>query len=247
MIRKFTLIAVSVFLLHFLFVFASNTISSNTAVVNIDEKIVAADPSSDLKKTSLYDSLRLNDLGLSRKAYDFAMSGYRTLLASGKVRNKQVLSIADFSLPSSRKRLFILDLEKSKLLFHTYVSHGRNSGREAANEFSNEDGSFKSSIGFYTTQDTYSGKHGYSLRLNGEEKGFNDRALSRGIVMHSAAYVNESLIKTQGYIGRSQGCPAVSENLHKSIISKIKSGSCFFIYGTDKYYASHSRLVNKLV
>src|SRR5207249_9968842 len=124
------------------------------------------------------------------------------------------------------------------------VSHGRNSGKEMASEFSNALESFKSSLGFYVTSDTYNGKHGYSLRLEGEEPGINDNAFSRGIVMHTAPYVNEHLIQMQGYIGRSEGCPAVPQKLYKPIIEKIKNGSCLFMYSPDKGYMTHSQIIN---
>ena len=196
--------------------------------------------------SSLYDSLHLGDLGLSLNAYKNAIQGYNFLKSSGKLNNDQLLSIVDFSLPSSRKRLFIIDLKNNKLVYNTYVAHGRQSGREMASEFSNQPESNKSSLGFYVTGDTYIGKHGYSMRLFGEEKGINDNANSRAIVMHSAAYVSESAIKMQGFIGRSLGCPALPENVYKPIIEKIKNGSCLFLYSPDKYYAMHSTIVKKL-
>jgi hypothetical protein len=195
---------------------------------------------------SRYDSLHLSNLGLSRQAFDYAIKGYNTLLRAGKIKNEDVLSIIDFSMPSSMKRLFVINLQTGQLLFNTYVSHGRNSGRENAERFSNEPESYKSSLGFYTTAQTYMGKHGYSLRLEGTEKGINDKALSRGIVMHAAAYVDESLIRSQGYIGRSQGCPAVPEKLHRPIINAIKDGSCLFVYSPDRYYMAHSSFVKQL-
>ncbi len=196
--------------------------------------------------TAMYDSLHLASLGLSRQAYDYAVKGYNRMLKAGQIKNGQVLSIIDFSMPSSMKRLFVINLQTGQLLFNTYVSHGRNSGRENAERFSNEPESYKSSLGFYVTSATYMGKHGYSLRLEGTEKGINDKALSRGIVMHAAAYVDESLIRSQGYIGRSQGCPAVPEKLHKPIINAIKDGSCLFVYSPDSYYMAHSRFVQQL-
>ncbi|MCK7556728.1 murein L,D-transpeptidase catalytic domain family protein [Chitinophaga sedimenti] len=164
--------------------------------------------------------------------------------AKGKIQNDGVLSIVDFSLPSSKKRLFVIDLENGKLLFNTPVSHGRNSGKGDATSFSNAPNSFKSSLGFYVTGNTYSGEHGYSLRLNGEEKGFNDNALSRGIVMHCADYVNEGLVQSQGYIGRSLGCPAIPTAVHKKVISAISNGSCLFVYSRDKGYLAKSKLIN---
>ena len=198
---------------------------------------------SDSSQFLLYDYLQLESVGLSRKAYEYAIRGYRHLQASGRLMNSQVLSIIDFSLPSSAKRLFVIDIKNAVLLFNTYVSHGRNSGKEMASTFSNSPQSFKSSLGFYTTASTYIGKHGYAMRLLGEEKGINDNAFDRGIVMHAAPYVSEDYIRMQGYIGRSEGCPAIPAQMHKAIIEKIKNGSCLFIYSPVKYYAAKSLLL----
>ncbi len=121
---------------------------------------------------------------------------------------------------------------------------GRNSGKDFASQFSNVGESYQSSLGFYVTKDTYNGTHGFSLRLEGEEKGFNDNALNRAIVMHSAWYVDEKIARSQGYIGRSQGCPAIPEALNKPIIETIKNGSCLFLYSANKNYLSHSKFVN---
>lgn len=203
----------------------------------------------DSSQLFLYDSLQLNLKGLSKEAYNYALLGYNKLLQSGKLKNDETLTIIDFSLPSTAKRLFVIDMKLGSVLFNSLVSHGRNSGKDMASEFSNSTNSFKSSLGFYVTSDTYMGKHGLSMRLEGEEKGINDNALTRGIVMHSAEYVNEALIRSQGYIGRSQGCPAVPPQLHKAIIEKIKNGSCLFMYSPAKYYLSKSTFVadNKIV
>ncbi len=155
------------------------------------------------------------------------------------------MTIVDFSLPSSAKRLFVIDLENRKILYNTYVAHGRNSGKEYANSFSNAPESNKSSLGFYITKETYNGAHGYSLKLEGEEKGINDNALSRAIVMHSADYVNKNLISSQGYIGRSLGCPAIPKDVYKPIIETIKDGSCLFIYGNNTTYAYKSTVLRE--
>lgn len=191
----------------------------------------------------VYDSLKLGDAGLSRAAFEYGMKGYNYLLSDGKIKNDSVISIIDFSLSSGKKRLFVIDLKHVNVLFNTYVSHGRNSGMESANEFSNVPSSYKSSLGFYITADVYQGKHGYSLKLEGEEAGINDNALSRGIVMHAAAYVNETIAAERGYIGRSEGCPAIPEADHKAIIEKIKDGSCLFIYSPDQFYITHSAII----
>jgi hypothetical protein len=197
----------------------------------------------DSSSSGLYDSMRLSASGLSKQAFNYAVQGYKYLLTAGKIKNDGVLSIIDFTLPSCAKRLFVIDLKSYALLFNTYVSHGRNSGKALANEFSNDLNSFKSSLGFYVTSGTYNGKHGYSLKLEGEEQGINDNALNRGIVMHCAPYVSESYIKSQGYIGRSEGCPAVSPKVYKPIIKKIKDGSCLFMYSPNEYYLSHSAIL----
>ena len=161
-------------------------------------------------KMFLYDSLQLNNLGLSKQAFIEGIKGYNLLRAQGKLDNENVLSIVDFTLPSTHKRLFVIDLENFKLLFNTYVAHGRNSGKEYANRFSNSPESHMSSLGFYITQQTYYGEHGLSLRLEGEEKGINDNAASRAIVIHPADYVSENTVKSLGFLGRSFGCPALT-------------------------------------
>lgn len=193
----------------------------------------------------IYNNLSLGDLGLSREAFEYAMQGMDMLQAAGKLTNSDLVSIIDFSLPSNKKRLFVIDLKNSRLVFNTLVSHGRNSGTALATDFSNDPSSFKSSLGFYITGDTYKGEHGISLRLEGEESGINDNALSRGIVMHSAAYVNEKMADLQGYIGRSLGCPAVPVGMHKQIIEMIKNGTCLFLYSPDKYYLTHSKMIQQ--
>jgi hypothetical protein len=209
-------------------------------------KKTIANPVAVKKVTSsavLYQTLKLDSLGLSAEAFNYAMRGMERLEQAGKLSNTDLISIVDFSLPSSKKRLFVIDLKNGKVLFNTLVSHGRNSGTAVATEFSNAPESFKSSLGFYVTGDIYRGEHGMSLRLQGEEEGINDNALSRGIVMHSAAYVNDKLAAIQGYIGRSLGCPAVPEKLHKLIIEQIRNGTCLFLYSPDKYYMAHSKML----
>lgn len=193
-------------------------------------------------RNNIYDSLRLGDYGLSKAAFKEGLAGLSLLVSSGEIQNAGILSIIDLSLPSSKKRLFVIDLNTCKLIFNTYVSHGRNSGKEMATQFSNKPHSGESSLGFYVTGDTYFGHHGYSLKLNGKEEGINDNACSRGIVIHSASYVNERMAISQGYIGRSEGCPAIPKNLHRKIIEKIKNGTCLFLYSPDKYYETHSKM-----
>jgi L,D-transpeptidase catalytic domain len=198
-------------------------------------------------KSSIYDSLHLNGLGLTRAAFEEGLSGLTLLIAAGDIQNCNILSIADLSLPSSKKRLFVIDVNACKLIFNTYVSHGKNSGKEMATQFSNEPNSYESSLGFYVTGDAYVGHHGYSLKLNGKEEGINNNAFARGIVIHSACYVNERMAAINGYIGRSEGCPAIPQKWHRKLIEKIKNGTCFFLYSADKFYATHSKMRTTLI
>jgi hypothetical protein len=241
-----------IFILHMPFVFAK----TKAAVGFFDKNasvhpIVAKDsplvnniniPSGEM---NLYDSLRLGSLGLARQAFDYAMKGFNVMKSVGEVSNDHIISIIDFSKPSSEKRLFVIDLANYKLLFNTYVAHGMQSGKEFAKQFSNKPESNKSSLGFYETQGTYIGGNGYSLKLNGMERGINDNANRRAIVIHGAEYVDESFIHSQGYIGRSWGCPALPQRLHKAIIDVIKNGTCLFIFSPDQKYLSHSRILNR--
>ena len=193
---------------------------------------------------SVYDSLQLDLSGLSREAFDNAKKGWEKLSGEGKLSNQSVLAIVDFSQPSTRKRLYVLDMENYKVLFNTLVAHGKNSGKEWAKYFSNKVSSNKSSPGFYITGQTYTGSNGYSLKLSGIENGINDKAMQRAIVMHGAHYVNESFISSRGYIGRSQGCPAVPVKEAKKIINTLKDGSCLYIHVPDQNYLSHSAMLN---
>ena len=175
---------------------------------------------------NLYETLDLGELGLSKEAYIAALKGFASLQAAGALQNQGILSIIDFSLSSARKRLFVIDIASGRLLFNTFVAHGRNSGKAFATQFSNKMHSFRSSLGFYVTGDTYAGHHGCSLRLKGIEPGINDNAMSRGIVMHAASYVNETLAEA-GCIGRSEGCPAIPVGETPRHYRKHKAGQLF--------------------
>ncbi|HEY0608925.1 MAG TPA: murein L,D-transpeptidase catalytic domain family protein [Chitinophaga sp.] len=193
----------------------------------------------------VYDSLQLGGLGLSQEAFTYGMRGFQYLLDHGRLKNDSVIAIVDFSLPSTQKRLFIVDVRNARLLFNTLVSHGRNSGKLKATSFSNKLNSYKTSLGFYITDNTYMGEHGLSLRLRGTEKGINDNALNRAIVMHGADYVNEGLIDSQGYIGRSLGCPAIPLSVHREVINTISDGACLFLYSANKTYITRSKMLKK--
>lgn len=240
-----------IFLLHLPFAFAKSRSMAETATLPAAHTVAAPpaiDPSLQASvRTNLYDSLRLGALGLTREACEMALRGWYYLAAMGKLTNDNIISIVDFSKPSSRKRLFVIDVAHYKLLYNTYVAHGMNSGKEYANQFSNTPESNKSSLGFYVTGNTYMGGNGYSLRLNGLEPGFNDNALRRDIVMHGADYVNENFIHSQGYIGRSWGCPAVAQQLTKPIINQIKNGTCMFVYAQNSQYLKRSPILRRSV
>ncbi len=234
----FCLVFISI--LHLPVGFATSTRWKPALSVNPVKVIV---PEEDMR-FSLYETLHLQEIGLSEQAFDYAINGLDQLLEKGEIENDHIISIIDFTKSSSQKRLFIIDLEQSRLLFNTYVAHGQNSGKEYATRFSNTPESFQSSLGFYETSGTYQGKNGYSMQLVGLEKGINDKADKRAIVMHGAPYVSDIYIRSQGYIGRSWGCPAVPEKLNKPIIDKIKNGSCLFIYAQNKNYLSKSKILN---
>lgn len=173
---------------------------------------------------------------INQEAIQMAIAGYQKLRSLGKLANLQYLTIADFSKPSNEERLFIIDMQLMQVVVKSLVAHGRNSGTKMAHQFSNQLSSFQSSLGFYITGSIYKGKHGASLELNGVEKGINDQAKERAIVIHGADYVSNKLIQQQGYIGRSLGCPAVPNNQVATIINTIKGASCLFIYAPNAAY-----------
>lgn len=192
----------------------------------------------------LYRAWNLAEIGLSEDAFIKAQKGYAVLESENLLKNDKLLTIIDYSKPSSQKRLFVLDMETGKILFNSLVAHGRRSGCDYATEFSNKAESHKSSLGFYITLDTYVGSNGYSLKLKGCEKGINDKAYNRAIVMHGADYVSERFISENGYLGRSYGCPAVPVSLSAKIIDVIKGGTCMFLYYPSKKYISQSKILN---
>lgn len=183
---------------------------------------------------------------LSRDVFRKAYLGYSNLKDADKLNNgESLLTICDFSLSANVKRLWVIDLETHKILFHTLVAHGQGTGDEFAVNFSNRDNSHQSSLGFYVTQETYSGDNGYSLKLNGMDRGYNDRAYDRAIVMHGAAYVCDSYIRSNQRLGRSWGCPAIPVAMAAPIINTIKNGTCLYISYPSKAYLNSSVWLNK--
>lgn len=168
---------------------------------------------------------------------DFALKGWEKM---DEEIGSNILTIIDFSLPSTEKRLWIIDMDERRILLNSVVSHGRNSGELFATSFSNKPESYQSSLGFYKTGETYYGKHGYSLRLDGLEKGYNDEARNRAIVIHGADYAREEFALQTGRLGRSLGCPALPKELSKEAIDYIKNGSLLFIYAEYQNYLDNS-------
>lgn len=187
----------------------------------------------------LYKELRLQNI-LNYKAFEQAIVGQNKI----NIPNKDIITIIDFSRPSDQNRLFVIDLKHKKILYSSVVAHGKNSGDKYATSFSNINGSNKSSLGFFVTEDTYKGKNGYSLRLNGLEKDINDNARERAIVIHGANYANPVVAKSSGRLGRSLGCPALPRNLNKPIIDTIKDGTLIYIYAEDDKYLSRSTILS---
>lgn len=179
---------------------------------------------------------------LNKKVLKLALTAYQKARIHGDVK-KQVLTVIDYSLPSWKQRMWIFDLNRDKLLYNTYVAHGKNSGFDTPNHFSNQPSSKATSLGTYVTKDTYIGSKGYSLNLKGLEKGFNDNAYDRRVVIHGAWYVEPNFIKQQGRAGRSWGCPSIAKTLARPVINTIKGGSVVFAYYPDRNYLSHSRFV----
>ena len=213
------------------------TIVTSAVPISNSNKLVA-------EARSLYDSMKLRRVGLSKKAFELAWKGYHYMLNKHMLRNTNVLSICDFSQSSRRKRLYIIDLESMKLLMNTHVAHGRNSGREYAKSFSNSMESHKSSLGFYITKQTYWGGHGLALEIDGLERGINDKANERKIVVHGSDYIGDNFLRGNPFNGRSFGCPAVPSKVNAKVINTIKNGSCFFIYHPTKNYITKSKILN---
>ncbi len=190
--------------------------------------LAVSNPDSEIENK--YNSLNANQFELPNlESFKEALKGYNSLKEKGLIQ-KDILTLVDFSLSSTVKRLWVIDLDTNTILYQSLVAHGKNTGEEFATRFSNANSSNKSSLGFYATGEVYNGKHGMSLKLDGLEKGVNDNARERGVVIHSANYVSNSFIKSNKRLGRSQGCPAIPEELLKGIINTIKDKSCLFIY-----------------
>ncbi|HMI07793.1 MAG TPA: murein L,D-transpeptidase catalytic domain family protein [Flavobacterium sp.] len=226
--------------------FSSNHANTTVRKSN-DPKLMAANVSSGIeaKAFSIYHNLHSNTISAMPKLESFtkALEGFYSLKEKGMI-TKDILTLVDFSLSSNVKRLWVIDLSTNTVLFNSLVAHGKNTGEEFAETFSNSAESFKSSLGFYATGEIYNGKHGQSLKLDGLEAGINDGARARGVVMHGADYVSESFIRDHHRLGRSQGCPALPVELTNEIINTIKDKSCLFIYHPSRNYKAATKLIS---
>lgn len=192
----------------------------------------------------IYEQIEWNNF--ARPSYQLfrkGLVGFLNISREETINEKNILTLIDFSLPSSKKRLWVINLDEKKVLFHELVAHGRNSGNLYAEEFSNVKNSNTSSLGFYLTGEKYHGKYGLSLRLDGQEKGFNDNARARAIVLHGADYASEAFVKAQGRLGRSFGCPAVPFENKDALVEAIYDRTVLFIYAPEKEYELASGLL----
>jgi L,D-transpeptidase-like protein len=175
------------------------------------------------------------------KVFALALSATHCAVKSGAVENPATLTVIDYSKPSTTTRLWVYNLRNRELMYEELVAHGQGSGDNYATRFSNEPETHRTSIGLFVTDDTYVGKNGYSLRLNGLDTGFNDRARERAIVMHGAPYVNADFVKAQGRLGRSWGCPALRDGVARKVIDTVKDGGIVFSYYPDQNWLKSSK------
>lgn len=183
---------------------------------------------------------------LSPNVLKVALTAYIKAREKG-IDNKQILTVIDYSKPSNQRRMWVIDLKNTKVLMNTWVAHGKNSGELNATSFSNASHSLKSSLGVFVTTDSYSGGHGYSLRVQGLERGINDNAYNRTVVFHSAAYAGGDVAKSRGRLGRSWGCMAVGQNVIKPLVDTIKHNTVVVAYYPDQNWLRHSSWVNNPV
>ncbi|MCP4120393.1 MAG: murein L,D-transpeptidase catalytic domain family protein [Bacteroidetes bacterium] len=226
--------------LFFLFILVF--IASSYVKVEKEHKETAA--VRDVVPVNIFETSGFSSTPISEKAFRYAMQGYYSLLEQNKITSDSKLTIIDFTLPSNMERMAVYEVSNNQLLLTSLVAHGRNSGNIMATQFSNIPQSYQSSLGFYLTAETYIGKHGYSLRLDGLEHGVNDKARDRAVVIHGADYATSAFIEKHGRLGRSYGCPSLPPSESTAIIDQIKDDQVLFIYAEDEAYLSNSGLLN---
>ncbi len=178
------------------------------------------------------------------EALETGLKAYMCATHTQRQGKRRYLTIIDYNKPSSQKRMYIIDMVHQKLISSQLVAHGQNTGGREALNFSNRDGSHQSSLGVFVTQTPYRGKHGLSLRLQGLERGYNDNAHQRAIVLHGANYVNQDYVRKYGMIGRSWGCPAIDNTQVKTTVNTLKSGSIIVAYFKDNQWLSKSNYLH---
>ena len=191
----------------------------------------------------LTDKLLRAAPGINKQALQHAVAAMQCAVNNG-AEPAQRLAVIDYSQPSSARRLWVFDLQRNRLLLRDFVAHGRMSGENYAERFSNRVGSYQTSLGLFRTEESYQGKHGYSLRMDGLEPGVNDRARERAIVIHAAAYVDPRLVRTQGRIGRSLGCPAVRPEVGRMVVDQLKGGQYLFAWHPDRRWLPNNHYLN---
>lgn len=199
--------------------------------------------SADMEYAEVFENITPKNNKPTYEVFMKAVTGFEKLKQENELTNTDIITIIDLSLPSTKKRLWIINLKEKKVVENSLVAHGKNTGDLFARNFSNTIGSKQSSLGFYVTGNTYTGKHGLSLYLYGVEPDINDNAKERAIVLHGASYVSQDFIIQNGRLGRSFGCPAVPVSKHKTIINTIKNGACLFIYYPSPNYLNHSQFI----
>jgi hypothetical protein len=186
---------------------------------------------------------QFTDQTVDAKVLDLALGAASCASRAGLVEDPATLTLIDYSKRSADRRLWVFDLRSGRVLHHELVAHGQGTGGDLASAFSNAPDSHQSSLGLFLTADTYVGRNGYSLRLDGLDPGFNDRARERAIVMHGAPYVSDDFVRAQGRLGRSWGCPALGEGVARTVIDRIKGGNLVFAYYPDQAWLNGSRLL----
>lgn len=205
-----------------------------TKLLGLLAALCIASPVSAATTTTVRDTWPTTALGsINRDVFDMALAATSCAERAGAVNQPATLTVIDYSLPSTDKRMWVYDLRTQTLLYEELVSHGQGSGANVAGRFSNVPGSYQTSLGLFVTAEPYMGKNGYSLRLDGLETGVNDRARERAIVMHGAPYVSEAFVAANGRLGRSQGCPAVRTEIAHDLINTVKGGGLVFAYAKD--------------
>lgn len=233
------------FFLFLIFVLSTFLYFANAQTHLSKEKQLALNKA-ELNIKELYSELNANQYDLSFEAFRYAYIGYQSLKKQHRLNDKELFSIIDFTKDCNSKRFYTIDLEKMKIVYYTYVAHGKKSGERLATSFSDVVESNKSSIGFYITGETYEGSNGYSLTLHGDEKGYNSNLAKRAVVIHTADYANESYIARNGRMGRSLGCPVLPPNIYKQVINTIKDKTMIFAYYNDAKYLKTSKYLNVL-